>query len=570
MKIMRLRHAKLIIILIVLANLVLFYYTWKSVLWKSIVDPGDESGNNQLQKSKTPQTAKDKIKTANKHIRKSITIVFRTFYTFENDIKASIDSILEIVPNIPILVVQDTLPYPPVTYETNLTEPSTVRFLNLGFDIQKSSKEMNPLLAIKTKYVLFMPDSVRLNNKNLLQKILKEINNSHREQVDGVGKVGVGGGGGGGGNGGGGIVDSDDIVRRVVIVPFAGNIKSFSSCTQVNLDLPNWTIQYIAVNSSDKCDLYLQKHAILVDTGVLREMPDPFGSPFPELFYIQAKAAKIEKTIFPNAFQDGRRLFASYHTKQRRMENRRRQFKEMYKKLQIKRIVKRSHKITSKTDLKESLGPSHNLVLDGQFSSSNFSLPQATEIDLIGCERTSKSCVGPVYNMKPFYVYLNKHTPPCCLDKLKTTFNHVLEEFENVGIRYWLDNYALKTAIETNNLSPDAYDIDISFNVFDLERSNSLKKSQTKPFIDNEGFYWMKATDGHYFRVQFSKINQIGLNLLPFEISGNIVKPNAFFGWKAKEFSGDYLHPMSTVLFLGKNIQCPNNVREYLEFKNIK
>lgn len=278
----------------------------------------------------------------------------------------------------------------------------------------------------------------------------------------------------------------------------------------------------------------------------------------------------FQKTLFHQPFQDGRRLFTSYHTKQRRMESRRRQFKEMYKKLQIKRIIKRSYKFSSKAELKESGNPQHNLVLDSQFSSSNFSLPQITEIDLIGCERMTKSCVGSIYNMRPFYMYLHKHTPPCCLDKLKTTFNHVLEEFENVGIRYWLDNYALKTAVETNQLSPDAYDIDISFNVFDLERSNSMKKSQTKPYIDNDGFYWIKATDGYYFKVQFSKINQIGVNLLPFEINGNEVKPSGFFGWKAKDFSSDFLHPMSTVLFLGKNIMCPNNVQEFLEYKFIK
>lgn len=279
----------------------------------------------------------------------------------------------------------------------------------------------------------------------------------------------------------------------------------------------------------------------------------------------------FQKFVYPQSFQDGRRLFAAYHTKQRRIDIRRRQFRDMYKKLQIKRIVRRSHKVSIKTDSKDpaSYNAQHNLVLDTQFSSSNFSLPLVTDIDLIGCERTTKSCVGTVYNQRPFYVYLGKHTPPCCLDKLKSTFNHVLEEFENVGIRYWLDNQALRTAIDTNQLSPDAYDIDISFNVNDLERSNSLKKSQNKPYVDNEGFYWIKATDGHYFKVQFSKINQIGVNLLPFEITGNEVKPNGFFGWKAKQFSADFLHPMSTVLFLGKNIMCPNNVRDYLDFKNI-
>lgn len=148
-------------------------------------------------------------------------------------------------------------------------------------------------------------------------------------------------------------------------------------------------------------------------------------------------------------------------------------------------------------------------------------------------------------------------------------FFHLLEEFENVGIRYWLDNFALKNAAESNQLANDAYDIDVSFNSFDLERSAFLKKAQTRPLADASGFYWIKATDGHYFRVQFSKQNQIGVNLLPFDINGDRVVPNGFYGWKAKEFSAEFLHPMSTVLFLNKNVMCPNNVREFLELKNI-
>jgi fukutin-related protein len=193
-----------------------------------------------------------------------------------------------------------------------------------------------------------------------------------------------------------------------------------------------------------------------------------------------------------------------------------------------------------------------------------------TETRYYGCEKNTKSCIGQVFNAKPFYMYLGKHTPPCCMEKLKAVLHHVIEELENVGIRYWLDNLALKSAIEINSVSVDAYEIDVSFNLHDLERSNALVKSQIRPFADDQGFYWIKATDGHYFKVQFSKINQIGVNLLPFDILADKVKPNGFYGWKAKEFSSDYLHPMSTVLFLGKNILCPNNVREYLEMKKLQ
>lgn len=278
---MRLRHAKLIAALVVLANLILLYYSWKSMLWKNLTgddpsspqqsggqldDPLNQSRQQQQQQAggnpgiKSP---KDKIKNANKHIRKSMTVIFRNIYNYENDLKASIDSILEVIPNMQILVVQEAQPYPPLIYENNNTatgEESTVRFLNLAFDINKSPNELNPLLAIHTKYALFMPDSVRLSNKNLLQKILKEINgkddkrkvaaatNERRVVRSVVAPVAP-------------LVpaaptnEEDTVVRRMVIAPFAGNIRTFSSCTQIQLDLPNWTIQYVAVNVSEKCDL---------------------------------------------------------------------------------------------------------------------------------------------------------------------------------------------------------------------------------------------------------------------------------------------------------------------------
>lgn len=279
--------------------------------------------------------------------------------------------------------------------------------------------------------------------------------------------------------------------------------------------------------------------------------------------------------------QDGKRLFTAFHNKQRRKEIRKQQFKNMYKLLQIKKVVRKyAGKSASKIDrhhkqhqqqLQQQLSdkkiqsaptiplPSETIIL------SNVSLPLLTNVEYFGCEKNTRSCIGTVYDRKPFYVYLKRNTPPCCLEKMKSVFSHVLDELENVGIRYWLDNFALKSAIETNSLAHDAYEIDISFNSYDLERSISLKKAQVRPVTDSAGFYWIKATDGQYFRVQFSKQNQIGVNLLPFSIIGDRVHANGFFGWKAKEFSAEFLHPMSTVIFLNKNVMSPNNVRDYLE-----
>lgn len=291
------------------------------------------------------------------------------------------------------------------------------------------------------------------------------------------------------------------------------------------------------------------------------------------------------------------------------------QFKGLYKKLQIKKVVKKfyiipedkNHNLKSLKknrgkggggnnnkmyNEKNSKSNSNNNVKSGKegkesidvlvekldipasfFSknSNQSSLVQMkTEVNFYGCEKNTKSCVGQVFN-RPFYLYLNRHTPPCCLEKLKTVFQYIIEELENTGIRYWLDNSALKDAIEINDLSSDAYEIDISFNVNDYNRSTALRRCfDSRPFTDLAGFYWIKATDGHYLKIQFSKTNEIHVNLLPFEIQGDKMIPKGFYGPKAKAFSIEFLHPMSTVYFLGRNVFVPNNVPNYLSVRGIK
>lgn len=287
----------------------------------------------------------------------------------------------------------------------------------------------------------------------------------------------------------------------------------------------------------------------------------------------------------------------SYHNKQKRKSIKKDQFKALYKKLQIKKVVKKFYYLPQKDQQKSN--KKGNQGKDKSRGGKNSKDKQEQAVDVLiepldfpatvltnltqpslkneacfyGCEKNSKSCIGQIYNNKPFYYYLNKHTPPCCLEKLKAVFQYLVEELENTGIRYWLDNQALKDAIELNGaFSPDTFEIDLSFNFADFNRSNALKRCSSRPYTEmSSGFYWMKATDGNYYKVQYSKTNQIAVNLLPFSLHpDNKMKPNGFFGVKAKEFSVEFLHPQSTVYFLGKNVFCPNNVREYIEMKNTK
>ena len=39
---------------------------------------------------------------------------------------------------------------------------------------------------------------------------------------------------------------------------------------------------------------YTQKHAMLMESSALKELPEPLASPFPEYFFVQSKFAQIE------------------------------------------------------------------------------------------------------------------------------------------------------------------------------------------------------------------------------------------------------------------------------------
>ncbi|EAA10188.4 AGAP008690-PA [Anopheles gambiae str. PEST] len=547
---MRMKYGKLFIFFMICFNLIVFYYSWKYFLTSGHYLAESLTGGEGGLRGPAALPRRERVQHTNGYLRKSITFVFRDFYDFDNDLLQSIGSVTALIPGVSVFVIAPELPYPPL----DIFNPgSNVRFFHLAYDVTKTLKDTFPVLHVSTRYVLFMPDSVRLTGRGLLSRMLREIDTpsgselllqQHQHAAE-----------------------AERARWRIVAVPFGSNAKGAANCVQLQLDLPNWTLEYVTGNETERCDMFKQKHAILVETELLREMPDALASPFPDVFYIQAKLAGVKVLLLNGAFQDGRKLFTSYHTKTKRRNQRKEQFKALYRRLQVKKVIRKNYLSAGAG----SAAANARRKYVKSYEHNNQTISLLTEITFYGCEKQTRSCIGQVHNGRPFYRYLGRNTPPCCLEKLKAVFRHVVDEFENVGIRYWLDNRALRDAIELKGLAPDAYEIDLSFNGDDVQRSVALRKAQTRPHTDEAGFHWLKATDGHYFRVQYSKQNTIAVNLLPFDLSsGELVRPSGFYGWKARKFSVEFLHPMSTVLFLGKPIMCPNNVIEYLEVKKVK
>lgn len=243
---MRLKYSKLITFIVFVINAILLYYTWKLFLSDS---NSEALGYDAPTATDKIVRQKDRIQSANRHIKKAITIVFRDFYHFENDLQHSIESILNLIPNVQIVVVYDTEPYPPMTFVANYTTiHSNVKFINLSFDVKKTAKALSPVFQMKTKYALFIPDSVRLGGRTILQKMLKEIERIEKGDADG-GKDKISE------RGSSASSSSKSIIRRIVVIPFASNVKTMGNCCRIKMDLANWTMEYGVKNGTDNCDM---------------------------------------------------------------------------------------------------------------------------------------------------------------------------------------------------------------------------------------------------------------------------------------------------------------------------
>lgn len=260
---MRLKYTKLITIFILIINIILLYYTCKWFL--------DAKSNSVSMVDDTLLSKKDKqkdrVQSTNKHIKKTITIIFRDFYHFENDLQHSIDSILNLIPNIQIIVIYDNEPYPPLSFISNYTASrNNIKFVNLNFDIRKTAKTLSPINLVRTKYILFVPDSFRFGGRAIIQKMLKEMssteqitetisNESSKMSADSSYKK----------NTQENFMEitgenkskslGKSSIKRIVIIPFASNVRTMGNCCGMKLDFMNWTMEYSVKNDTTNCDM---------------------------------------------------------------------------------------------------------------------------------------------------------------------------------------------------------------------------------------------------------------------------------------------------------------------------
>lgn len=244
---MRFRVAKFSI-LIVLIEIIALYYSWKFIT---------KFGSNNVSVNITLNKPVI-VRTGSRHVSKLVTVVIRNVELQENDVTLTVESIISIFPNIQIYIICNGYPYPPLEFSQTNSTYKNVKLFNLAVNLNVPFKDSYPLFQIKTKYALFIPDSVRFTTKQSIVTMLNEI------------------------------VKAPD---KIIATPIS-NDKNIQ-CVEVDLNVREWTLKYKIVRN-DTCDSIVGRQAILVEVQVLKRLPNVFMLPFPEAFYIQTTAIGVK------------------------------------------------------------------------------------------------------------------------------------------------------------------------------------------------------------------------------------------------------------------------------------
>ncbi|CAG4946845.1 unnamed protein product [Colias eurytheme] len=238
-----------------------------------------------------------------KHLAKLVTVVFRQFEDFENDVAESVQSFVAAYPNIPVLILSQGPQYPPFQFSASNNTLRNVKIVSLELKLDSSPKELKPLSYISTEYTLFVPDSTRVSRRLLQQLITAATSNPSQGIAVAVG-------------------------------------NSHTICQQVKWNFVDWTLQYRKDASKKLCDAVQGQHAVIFKTSLLQTLPDPFVLPFPESLYLQTTVKNIKIQILDGKLAAGRSVLKTPVAKQKASRRMRDYRMALYKQLGVKTVIR--------------------------------------------------------------------------------------------------------------------------------------------------------------------------------------------------------------------------------------
>lgn len=235
-----------------------------------------------------------------------ITILVREFEDFENYVADVARSFLKIRPELPFVVVADTLPYPP------LALPEGVRLVVLKPAPDQPPQVSRPELYIQTEYVLIVPDGVDLDLGRQLDRLLKELE----------------------GEGGGPV--------RLVAAPVL--TRSAVQCLHLRVSLREWTATYAPAasgSSGSVCTALRGDAVILIRTEDLFNLSTPLSKPLMTSLFIQTslRGWKVKLLEGPAFGSNRRPLFGSAHNQWKADSRLKESTARLFREFGIKRVI---------------------------------------------------------------------------------------------------------------------------------------------------------------------------------------------------------------------------------------
>jgi len=388
-----------------------------------------------------------------------------------------------------------------------LPKTDSIHLVTTDTHLSSSVVESRPEFYINsTSYVFLVPDGVRISgNLQHAVEFLKDVS----------------------------AVD-----RTIAMVAFPVENTNLL-CLDVHVDAKRWTLEYKTAENDTVCDAIDDKQfVLLMRKETLLSLSSPFLRPFSNTVFVQTAYRRLKLII------DKQRILSIHMTA----------------------LYKDSH-----NRWKHSQAEQTRLQLS--YEQLGFKLIKKANgrQEWYGCSRDTDRCFGTVINDMPEYIYQGRYTPPCCLLALRETAKHVFQILESEQVRYWLEGGSLLGAARTGDIIPWDYDIDIGIYRDDILRCKHLSDIRHTgiAIVDSKGYVWEKATEGDFYRVQYSQTNRLHVDIFPFYSRNGTMTKNTWFKSHPQdtEFPESFIHPLGKVSFIGVNVSAPNDVRRFLDFK---
>ena len=231
----------------------------------------------------------------------SVTFIFGEYEDFENDIADSVLSLISMFPDKDVVVVSDSLPYPPL----KLPQNHNVHLVTTVISPDKQLSDSRPENYIKTEYILLMPDGVSLKSKGHVEYMVDYL----RHQQSNI---------------------------KMVAWPLAGDVPM---CGDLKMNLKQWTLQYSAAQRLDMCDTVNGDYPLLMWRKDFLSLSSPFSRPLPAAVFIQSSLHRWKVAIGNRTlFRRTKTLFTDSHNRWKHQVRKQTRLRDTYHRFGVKLV----------------------------------------------------------------------------------------------------------------------------------------------------------------------------------------------------------------------------------------